>query len=86
MKAKNKLKYLRRIVEALEWVIQLEEGDFIEGQGHYKTHMQFRDGITQDDLDSICEVVNHALGEMHSPRRVANSMGELRPARVRRCN
>jgi hypothetical protein len=70
-------------MEVLQWLTDLDEGEFIETTYWKRDYLCFPN-VTQCMLDQICRVVNTILEIEKSRTRVYNSMGEIKRSKIKR--
>lgn len=80
--------FINRVIDVLKWRMDIENSEFIECINEYcgqycKTHLSTPGLISQDDLNSICNIVNNIFNSYNSKLRVTNSMGEFIPAKLK---
>lgn len=75
--------FIGRTIRTLNWRLAADRGEMIEqrkdGLQYCKDHLSHPGSISQEDLDSICDVVNDVFGRCDSDLRVGNNMGEFIP-------
>ena len=71
---------LEGLATALRWRQDVAQGEMVECPGYTRSYCDvFKNGITSDELDFICETANEIYEKLDSPLRIGWSMGELRP-------
>lgn len=77
--------FIDRTIKVMAWRTDVEIGELIEqrrdGEQYCKDHLSVKGGISQGDLETICDVVNDAFLKSGCDLMVSNSMGEFTPAR-----
>ena len=74
---------MHKLAQAILWREYIEVGEMIQSPGYNKTYMSFKESVSQMELDAICIAINTYYKAMGSNLRIVNSMGELRPAKVK---
>lgn len=72
---------LDKVIETLQWVKDLLEGDFIDAPGHHEDYLSLPDTISVTELNVLVTLVNSILILDKSPIRVNWGAGEIRPVR-----
>ena len=79
--------FVSRTIRTLNWRLDVETPEMIEqitnGMQYCKDHLSQPGAISQQDLNSICEIVNTTFQQADSLLRVSNSMGEFIPAKAK---
>lgn len=72
---------LSTMIQTLEWVENVTEGEMVESPGWTKEHLSLYPitGISTKELDLICDTLNPLLKAINCPIRICWSAGEIRP-------
>ena len=81
---KEQFIFIIRVMKVLQWRVDCASGEMIEsrynGEQYCKDHLSVKGSISQDDLETICTIVNNTFETAGSNLRVVDSMGEFVPA------
>lgn len=83
MTTKEQKLLIDRVITTFKWRMDVDRGEMIEqrinGMQYCKDHLSHSGGVSQKDLDSICDIVSDLFFKCGSDLTVDNSMGEIIP-------
>jgi hypothetical protein len=68
---------MNNLARAMAWREGVATGELIESRWYARTHLSYPNSISQNELNTICDLANKYWASIGKDLRINNSMGEI---------